>query len=257
MFGRARAAAALEPAPIGFYSRGCLAGAQQLPIDGPNWQVMRLSRNRNWGHPELVEFLKRFAAAATKNSNWPGILVGDMAQPRGGPMLTGHVSHQIGLDADIWLIPMPARVLSRSEREEMSSVEMVRRDRLDIDSQGVDRKPSRRAAHGGDGPGRATHIREPRDQARPVPRSGGTAVAGQDPAGKGPRLALPRAHVLPAMARRAPSRNPRRRATVATRRSSGGSPTRGLNPKETPPRPPLVMADLPAQCREVLSAQQR
>jgi penicillin-insensitive murein endopeptidase len=48
-------------------------------------------------------------------------------------MLTGHASHQIGLDADIWLTPMPKRQLSRNEREEMSATNMVRADRLDID----------------------------------------------------------------------------------------------------------------------------
>jgi len=36
---------------------------------------MRLSRNRNWGHPELIAFLKRFAPAAAAASGWPGILV--------------------------------------------------------------------------------------------------------------------------------------------------------------------------------------
>src|SRR6187402_1953612 len=133
LFGRSRTAAPLEPDPIGFYSRGCLSGARQLPLDGPNWQVMRLSRNRNWGHPELTAFLKRFPAAAAKDSGRPGILVGDMSQPRGGPMLTGHVSHQVGLDADIWLLPMPRRALTRVEREELSSVGVVRQDRLDID----------------------------------------------------------------------------------------------------------------------------
>jgi penicillin-insensitive murein endopeptidase len=48
-------------------------------------------------------------------------------------MFTGHASHQVGLDADIWLTPMPNRTLSRNEREEMSAVMMVRDDRLDVD----------------------------------------------------------------------------------------------------------------------------
>jgi len=48
-------------------------------------------------------------------------------------MITGHASHQVGLDADIWLTPMPERQLSRNEREEMSASNMVRSDRLDID----------------------------------------------------------------------------------------------------------------------------
>jgi penicillin-insensitive murein endopeptidase len=117
---------------IGFYAHGCLAGAVALPINGTTWQVMRLSRNRNWGHPKLVEFLERLAEKA-KKVGWNGLLVGDMSQPRGGPMLTGHTSHQIGLDADIWLTPMPDRKLSREERELMSATMVVRDDRLDVD----------------------------------------------------------------------------------------------------------------------------
>ena len=39
------------PAVIGSYAKGCLAGGVALPIDGPGWQAMRLSRNRNWGDP--------------------------------------------------------------------------------------------------------------------------------------------------------------------------------------------------------------
>jgi penicillin-insensitive murein endopeptidase len=134
LFGRAAQPAPLDPEPIGFYSRGCLAGGQALPANGPNWRVMRLSRNRNWGHPALIAFLPRFAANAARASGWPGILVGDISQPRGGPMLTGHASHQIGLDADIWLTPMPERELSRAEREEMSATDVVREDGLDVDS---------------------------------------------------------------------------------------------------------------------------
>ena len=70
---------------IGYYPLGCLSGGVELPISGPNWQVMRLSRNRNWGHPSLVNFIEKFAAQASKATGWNGILVGDMAQPRGGP----------------------------------------------------------------------------------------------------------------------------------------------------------------------------
>jgi penicillin-insensitive murein endopeptidase len=104
-----------------------------MPITGDTWQVMRLSRNRNWGHPDLIALLKRLSVKAHKDAGWPGILVGDMGQPRGGPALTGHASHQIGLDADIWLTPMPDHLLSREEREEISATMMVRDDRLDVD----------------------------------------------------------------------------------------------------------------------------
>jgi penicillin-insensitive murein endopeptidase len=133
LFGRKMLPTEGAPRVIGFYAKGCIAGAEELPITGPTWQVMRLSRNRNWAHPAMVALLERLSAKIHKDAGWPGLLIGDMAQPRGGPMITGHASHQIGLDADIWLTPMPNRMLSRNEREEMSAVMMVRKDRLDID----------------------------------------------------------------------------------------------------------------------------
>jgi penicillin-insensitive murein endopeptidase len=117
---------------IGFYAKGCLAGAVALPINGKTWQVMRLSRNRNWGHPRLVALLERLSKKAAE-LGWRGLLVGDMSQPRGGPMLTGHASHQVGLDADVWLTPMPDRKLTPREREEMSATMIVREDRKDVD----------------------------------------------------------------------------------------------------------------------------
>src|SRR6266568_572656 len=133
LFGRKSAPADMAARSIGYYTHGCLAGGKALPINGKTWQVMRLSRNRNWGHPAMVAFMERLAEKVPKVSNWPGILVGDMAQPRGGPMRTGHASHQVGLDADIWLTPMPKTPLSREEREEMSATMVVAADRLDVD----------------------------------------------------------------------------------------------------------------------------
>ena len=126
LFGNKSLPASLTPRSIGFYSRGCLAGADAMPIDGPTWQAMRLSRNRNWGHPDLVAYLKWLAGEAAAKDGWPGLMVGDMSQPRGGPMLTGHRSHQTGLDADIWLTPMPERRLSRKEREQLPATEIVK-----------------------------------------------------------------------------------------------------------------------------------
>ena len=52
LFGRKVAPTTGPSHVVGFYSSGCLDGAAALPINGPAWQVMRLSRNRNWGHPE-------------------------------------------------------------------------------------------------------------------------------------------------------------------------------------------------------------
>lgn len=125
LFGSKDRPADLKPRAIGFYSRGCLAGGKALPIDGPAWQAMRLSRNRNWGHPDLIKLIEKLATDAKREDDWSGLLVGDLTQPRGGPMLSGHASHQIGLDADIWLTPMPDRRLSWAERETTSAVSML------------------------------------------------------------------------------------------------------------------------------------
>lgn len=133
LFGRKLLPASMPTRVIGFYAKGCIAGAEALPINGDTWQVMRLSRNRNWGHPDLIALLERLSAKAHKDG-WRGLLVGDMSQPRGGPMITGHASHQVGLDADVWLTPMPDHRLSREEREDTSAVMIVRPDRLDVDS---------------------------------------------------------------------------------------------------------------------------
>ena len=79
LFARKPGPADLRARAIGFYTRGCLAGGRALPINGETWQVMRLSRNRNWGHPDLVKLLERLADKAAKNGGWNGLLVGDMA----------------------------------------------------------------------------------------------------------------------------------------------------------------------------------
>lgn len=120
LFGAMRSASAQAPAAIGNYAKGCAAGLEQLPETGPTWQAMRLSRNRNWGHPEMIAFIRDLSVEATRHG-WRGLYVGDISQPRGGPMTSGHSSHQIGLDADIWMLPATRLNLSRAEREKISS----------------------------------------------------------------------------------------------------------------------------------------
>jgi penicillin-insensitive murein endopeptidase len=126
LFGNRPLPAALKPAVHGFYTKGCIAGATAIPVDGPNWQAMRLSRNRRWGHPNLISAIEKLSYKA-KEDGWNGLLVGDISQPRGGPMLTGHRSHQMGLDADIWLTPMPNKRMSYQERENTSAISVLKR----------------------------------------------------------------------------------------------------------------------------------
>lgn len=119
---------------VGSYARGCIAGAVQLPENGPGWQAMRLSRDRRWGSIELVRYIEALAQSVGQDG-FPGILVGDMGQARGGPMMSGHASHQIGLDVDIWLQPMPGHVLSASERENISAQSVLKKGTREVDPQ--------------------------------------------------------------------------------------------------------------------------
>ncbi|MGH1576172.1 penicillin-insensitive murein endopeptidase [Planktotalea sp.] len=126
LFGAAQKGSNQRAASFGSYSKGCVAGTEQLPETGPTWQAMRLSRNRNWGHPETIDFIKKLSAKAARLPGWEGLYVGDISQPRGGPMLSGHRSHQIGLDVDIWMLPPNRLNLTRRERENISSISLRR-----------------------------------------------------------------------------------------------------------------------------------
>lgn len=148
LFGYQKLPAVLKPQAHGFYSKGCVSGAVAIAATGPTWQAMRLSRNRRWGHPETIKTVIKLSQDARK-VGWNGLLVGDISQPRGGPMLTGHASHQIGLDADIWLTQMPERVLSYKERETKSAVSMLkRRKNGKLDQTDISRKHFTKAHFG-------------------------------------------------------------------------------------------------------------
>ena len=113
------------PQVIGSYAAGCIAGAVALPLVGEGYQVMRASRNRYYGHPQLVRFVERLGQQAAYQGS--RLLIGDLGQPRGGPAPTGHRSHQSGLDVDVWFVQQPRnRVLSRAETEQMDMPSMVR-----------------------------------------------------------------------------------------------------------------------------------
>jgi penicillin-insensitive murein endopeptidase len=108
---------------IGKYHSGCISGAQKLDFNGEGYQVMRLSRNRYYGHPDLIRFIQQLGSSAY-DKKLGTLLIGDLGQPRGGPTLTGHKSHQTGLDVDIWYLLHPdasKRDLTDHEREKLSA----------------------------------------------------------------------------------------------------------------------------------------
>jgi penicillin-insensitive murein DD-endopeptidase len=133
VFGAVKGPAGAVAQAIGQYDRGCVAGALKLPVDGPGWQAMRLSRKRFWGHPALVAYIEKLAADVARLDGSRGLLVGDMAQPIGGPLLGGHASHQSGLDVDFWYAPMPGHTLSADERERTGAQSVVNPETLTVD----------------------------------------------------------------------------------------------------------------------------
>jgi penicillin-insensitive murein DD-endopeptidase len=114
------------PAPgpaqaIGGTSSGCLQGAATLPVSGPGYEVLHLERNRRYGHPDLIAFVRRLGAAA-KAKKLGLLVVGDLSQPRGGPTPNGHRSHQTGLDVDVgYVAPAGLRAghVSAADRERL------------------------------------------------------------------------------------------------------------------------------------------
>lgn len=131
LFGAQKEPSQQASTAIGSYAKGCSAGAAELPESGPTWQAMRLSRHRNFGQPEMIEFLQDLSRTAV-DVGWKGLYIGDISQPRGGPMTSGHASHQIGLDADIWMLQPQSLKLTRAQREKISSVSVRSADQKSV-----------------------------------------------------------------------------------------------------------------------------
>jgi penicillin-insensitive murein endopeptidase len=258
LFGRIGTPSADAPAPFGGYSQGCLAGAVQLPENGPTWQAMRLSRNRNWGHPDTIAFIERLSAYAAGNIGWRGLYIGDISQPRGGPMLTGHASHQLGLDIDIWMLPADRLDLTRQEREAISSISVRSADQRSVNGNwtAAHHRLLRRAAQDpavarifvtppaklrmcADEPGNRAYLRKIRPwwghdthfHVRLNCPAGARDCVEQDPIPPGDGCDDAIWWVTEALEPAKPDPNAR----------------------PAPPKPPLTLADLPRQCRSVLA----
>jgi penicillin-insensitive murein endopeptidase len=118
---------------IGGSGAGCLAGGVALPADGTGYQAIRLSRRRYFGHPETVAFVERLGRADAA-AGLPPFYVGDMAQPRGGPLPSMHVSHQSGIDVDIWFNLDPKPNLTPAAREQVELPSMILPDASAVDA---------------------------------------------------------------------------------------------------------------------------
>jgi len=126
------------PAPgpvrvIGSQGAGCIAGAVRLPDSAPGLQTIRLSRSEFWGHPDTIAALLALGAEA-RAAGLPDLYMDDISAPRGGPLRGGHFSHQMGIDADVWLdVAPPHPLLPAADREAIEPVSLVRPDGRAID----------------------------------------------------------------------------------------------------------------------------
>jgi penicillin-insensitive murein endopeptidase len=130
------AAAGPAPGPLhiigGSNTGGCIAGAVSLPAEGPGFQTIHLDRSAFWGAPTTVAHLELLGQESVA-AGLPTLLVEDISRARGGPMPGGHVSHQIGLDADVGLDMRDRGALSAAQRESVELRSLVRADGRDVD----------------------------------------------------------------------------------------------------------------------------
>ena len=126
--------AAAPPAAeiIGRPDAGCIIGARRLPDDAPGLQTIRASRSAFWGAPELLAALLELGRRAHA-AGLPDLYVGDLSAPHGGPLAGGHVGHEIGLEADVWLDLAPHPLLPVAAREALEPPSLVRADGHGVD----------------------------------------------------------------------------------------------------------------------------
>ncbi|QFU25163.1 penicillin-insensitive murein endopeptidase [Shewanella eurypsychrophilus] len=120
----------IDSLAIGSYANGCLAGAETLPLEGEGYQVIRTSRARYYGHPELIFFIQGFAKQVHPYTD-KDLLIADISMPRGGNFVSGHASHQIGLDVDIWF-RQAAKLQTRKQRESPLELSLVDKDSFEV-----------------------------------------------------------------------------------------------------------------------------
>jgi murein endopeptidase len=99
-----------ESHALGSPAAGRLVDGVQLPGAGPHyftWDPLLHRRpdraGRRWGTDDLVRtMLGVISTYAAEHPHAPRVGVGDLSRPHGGPFGPRHVSHQNGLDVDVY-----------------------------------------------------------------------------------------------------------------------------------------------------------
>lgn len=111
---------------------GCLAGAEQLAAAGDGFQTIRNGKTSFWGAPSTVAAIRQLGARA-RQAGLPDLYIGELSRPRGGPIAGGHVSHQAGLDVDVWFDLTSKPILNVAQRENLLPAGLVRADQRGIE----------------------------------------------------------------------------------------------------------------------------
>jgi penicillin-insensitive murein endopeptidase len=117
---------------VGGPAGGCIAGAVELPDDGPGFQTIRASHSFYWGHPATISALELLAQRA-QAAGLPDLYMNDISKRRGGPFPGVHASHMLGLDADVWLDVLPKPRLTVQQRDNLEVASLVRPDGRGVD----------------------------------------------------------------------------------------------------------------------------
>jgi hypothetical protein len=96
---------------VGLPWDGTLLNGVQLPVESRNWVTwdpvtdsVPNEPKRLYGNERTIRAIVRVTAAyRAANPGAPRVVVGDISREGGGPMTDEHVSHQNGLDVDIYL----------------------------------------------------------------------------------------------------------------------------------------------------------
>ncbi len=106
---------------------GCIAGAVQLPAQGEGFETIHLGNSSFWGASETISRIA-LLGERVRAAGLPDVYVDDISRRFGGPMPGGHLSHQVGLDADVSLDVRSRPPLTPATRETVELPSLVRPD---------------------------------------------------------------------------------------------------------------------------------
>jgi hypothetical protein len=127
---RADAASKIEwhhAASVGLPYDGSLTSGTQLPLEGPNWVTWNPvtdsvpnAPNRLYGNEHTIRTIVSVTAAyRAANPGAPRVVIGDISLKGGGPMLDEHVSHQNGLDVDVYFPRLDGTLRAATAHDEI------------------------------------------------------------------------------------------------------------------------------------------